>query len=68
MKLLYKSRDNRVFSGVVGGIGEYLEMDPVVLRLLWVLVVIFTGLVPGVVAYIIAIFIIPEHHSSHTGA
>lgn len=60
-KRLYRSKTNKVFAGVCGGFGEYLNIDPVVLRVIWLLVVIFTGFFPGVFAYIIAIFIIPEH-------
>ncbi len=60
MKKLYRSRTNRIFAGIVGGLGEYFNIDPVLLRLIWVLVVIFTGLVPGVLVYLIAIYIIPE--------
>jgi phage shock protein C len=59
-KRLYRSRSNRVFSGVLGGIGDYFNVDPVPLRLVWLLVVIFTGFVPGLIAYIFAIFIVPE--------
>ncbi|MBX4191939.1 PspC domain-containing protein [Candidatus Parcubacteria bacterium] len=60
-KRLYRSKSNRVFAGICGGLGDYFEMDPVILRLLWLLVVIFTGVFPGVVVYIIAIFLVPEH-------
>lgn len=60
-KHLYRSRTNRVFAGICGGLGEYFDIDPTVLRLLWLLVVVFTGIFPGVLAYIIAIFVIPEH-------
>ena len=59
-KRLYRSKTNRVFAGICGGLGEYWNIDPTIIRLLWVLLVIFTGLVPGVIAYILAIFIIPE--------
>ena len=59
-KHLYRSRTDRVFAGIFGGLGEYWNIDPVILRVLWVLVTIFTGFVPGVVTYIIAIFVIPE--------
>lgn len=59
-KRLYRSGTNRIFAGICGGIGEYANIDPVLIRLVWTLVVIFTGLVPGVLAYIIAIFIVPE--------
>ena len=57
---LYRSDTNRIFAGICGGIGEYANIDPVLIRLVWTLVVIFTGLVPGVLAYIIAVFIVPE--------
>ena len=60
MKKLYRSDKNRVFAGVIGGLGEYLDVDPVILRLLWVVIVIFTGLFPGLLAYILAIFIVPK--------
>ncbi len=59
-KKLYKSSTNKVLTGVCGGIAEYINMDPIVLRLLWILLVIATGIAPGVVVYIIAAFVIPE--------
>lgn len=59
-KRLYRSDTNKVFAGVCGGLGEYFGIDPVVLRLISVLVVIFTGFFPGVIAYIIAIFVVPK--------
>lgn len=59
-KKLFRSRENKVFAGICGGLGEYMNVDPVFLRLLWLLVVIFSGIVPGVVAYILAIFVIPK--------
>lgn len=60
MKKLYKSKQNKVFGGVIGGIGEYFNVDPVILRLLWTAIVIFTGFFPGLIVYIIAISIVPE--------
>jgi len=60
MKRLYRSKKNRVLAGVIGGLGEYFNIDPVLLRLLWVLVVVFTGFFPGIIAYIIALVIVPE--------
>lgn len=64
-KRLYRSNKNKVFAGICGGLGEYFEIDPVLLRLFWLLVVIFTGVVPGLAAYIITIFVIPEHPHAH---
>lgn len=58
MKRLYKSVENRVFAGVCGGIGEYFEIDPVVIRIGWLLLCCLAGC--GVLAYIIAALIIPN--------
>ena len=60
MKRLYKSKENKVFFGVIGGVGECFNIDPVILRLIWVVVVIFTALVPGVIVYLIASLIVPN--------
>ncbi len=59
MKHLYRSRTNKVLAGVFGGLGEYWNTDAVALRLLWVLVTVFTGFAPGVIAYVLAIFVVP---------
>ena len=57
-KRLRKSAVDRKIAGVCGGIGEYLNVDPTVIRLLWVLFSLAGG--AGLLAYVIAIFIIPE--------
>ncbi len=59
-KRLYRSNTNKVFAGVCGGLGEYFNVDPALLRLVWLLMVIFSGVVPGLVAYFFAIFIVPK--------
>lgn len=56
-KRLYKSRTNRVLCGVCGGLGEYLNVDPTILRLLLVLLAFTTT---GIIAYIVAAVIMPE--------
>lgn len=56
-KRLYRSRNNRMIAGVCGGIAEYFNVDPTIIRLLWVLFAL-TG--SGVIAYLIAWVIIPE--------
>ncbi|HNW45631.1 MAG TPA: PspC domain-containing protein [Elusimicrobiales bacterium] len=60
MKQLYKSETNKVFTGVIGGLGEYFDIDPVVLRLGFVFLLLATALIPGVIAYAAAIFIVPR--------
>ena len=57
-KRLFKSRDNRMVCGVCGGVGEYFNVDPTLIRLVWVLASLFGG--SGLLAYIIAAIIIPE--------
>lgn len=58
MKKLYRSRQNRVFAGIAGGLGEYFEIDPVVIRLIWLVLIFLWG--TGLVAYLIAWLIIPK--------
>lgn len=60
MKRLYKSNENKVISGVLGGVGEYYEIDPTILRLGYIAIAALTGFMPGVIAYIIASLIVPE--------
>lgn len=57
-KRLTKSVVDRKVCGVCAGIGEYVGMDPTVIRLLWILLTFFGG--SGIIAYIIAAIIIPE--------
>ncbi|MBI3051918.1 PspC domain-containing protein [Candidatus Woesearchaeota archaeon] len=58
-KRLYISKKNSIIAGVCGGIGEYLGVDPTVIRVLWVLLTLLSmGF--GIVAYILAWVIMPE--------
>ena len=58
-KRLYKSNENKMIDGVCGGIAEYFNMDPTLVRLGWVL---FCALgCSGIIAYIIAAIIIPRN-------
>ena len=57
-KRLYKSSTNRVLCGVCGGIGEYFNIDPTIIRLIFVLFVFGVG--SGLLAYIDAAIIMPE--------
>ena len=49
---------NRTICGVCGGIGEYLNIDPTVIRVLWVIFACMGG--AGLLAYIVAAIIIPK--------
>ncbi|KKR43660.1 MAG: hypothetical protein UU10_C0021G0007 [Parcubacteria group bacterium GW2011_GWF1_40_6] len=60
MKRLYKSDTNKIISGVLGGTGEYFEVDPTLLRLAYVLIAILTAFIPAIIGYIIAAIIVPK--------
>jgi phage shock protein C len=58
VKRLYKSRKNKVIDGVCGGIAEYFEVDPVLVRVLFVLFLFMGG--SAFIAYIVGMIIIPK--------
>jgi len=57
-KKLYRSKNNRVIFGICGGLGEYFEIDPLVFRILFILLT-FTG-GSGIIIYLILAIIIPS--------
>lgn len=59
-KKLYKSRENKILAGIFGGLGEYFVVDPVLLRLIFLIILVFTGFIPGFIIYLIAFIIIPK--------
>lgn len=60
MKRLYKSDTNKIVSGVIGGVGEYFEIDPTLLRLAYLLIAILTAFIPAIIGYLIATIIVPK--------
>lgn len=56
-KRLYRVNEGKVIAGVCGGIAEYLNIDPTVVRLIWAIVGLMGGF--GVLAYIVAALIVP---------
>ncbi len=57
-KKLYRSIDERIVGGVCGGIAEYFKVDPVLVRI--VFIILFFGAGSGLLAYFIAWIIVPE--------
>lgn len=57
-KRLYRVKEGKMLAGVCGGVAEYFNLDPTVVRILWALVAWFAG--AGIIAYIICAFVIPE--------
>ena len=60
VKRLYRVEREAKLAGVCGGIGEYFNMDPTVIRLIWVILTI-CGVGSGLLVYIIAAIIMPEN-------
>lgn len=58
-KRLYKSGSNKVVSGVCGGIAEYFDIDPTLVRVAWIIFCAMGG--SGFLAYLVAALIIPEY-------
>ena len=59
-KKLYRSKTNRMLVGVCGGIAEYFNIDPTLVRLGWVIFSALGG--SGILAYIVAAIIIPKEN------
>jgi len=58
IKRLYRSKKEKVIGGVCGGIAEYLNTDPTLIRLIWIVGSLVWG--AGILAYLIAWIIIPK--------
>lgn len=58
-KKLTRSKDEKIIAGVLGGVSEYLGVEPTLVRILWLIALTFTGFIPGVVLYTIAALILP---------
>jgi phage shock protein C len=56
---LFRSRKNRMFLGVCGGLGEYYRIDPIMIRVIAVLITVVSSFLPGIIAYFILALIIP---------
>ena len=60
---LYRSEHNRVFLGVCGGFGEFFNVDPVIIRVITVLIAVFTAFFPTLIAYLVIALVIPSESS-----
>ena len=61
MKKLYRSNQNRMLAGVCGGIAEYFNIDPTVVRIAWAILSLVGAL--GIMAYVICLVLMPENPS-----
>ena len=66
MKRLYRTKNERMLGDVCGGIGRALDVDPTVIRLVWVLLTL-VSLGTGILLYLIAWILIPEEGTGGDG-
>ena len=59
-KKLYKSNSDKMLAGVLGGFAEYIGVDSTLVRLVYVLIAMFSAGFPGVLFYIICALVIPD--------
>ena len=64
---LYRSRDDRMLAGVAGGLAELWGADPALIRILWALLVIFTGGI-ALLVYIVMAIVVPEEDEAWPAA
>jgi phage shock protein C len=62
MKRLYRSKKDRMLGGVCAGLGEHLDVDPTVIRLVWAVVTVLS-IGTGILVYLLAWIIIPEEET-----
>jgi phage shock protein C len=56
-KRLYRSRTDKILAGICGGIGKYLDIDPIIIRLIFIVLLFTVG--SGILIYLIAWILIP---------
>jgi len=59
-KKLYRSNTNKTVAGVCGGIGEFFNIDPTIVRVIYVIASIFSAGFPGLLIYIILCVVMPS--------
>lgn len=56
---LYRSEKNRKIAGICGGLAEYFNLDPVIVRLAAIVIMVVSGVLPMLIVYLVAILIVP---------
>ncbi len=59
-KRLVRPRAERKIAGVCAGLAEYFDLDITLVRVLWLIVTFFSGIIPGIVGYVVAWIVMPE--------
>ncbi|MDP3954493.1 MAG: PspC domain-containing protein [bacterium] len=65
-KKLYRSHEDRILGGVLGGIGRYFDIDPTLVRVIFAVLLVMTEFAPFGVLYVILWIMVPESHKSES--
>ncbi len=60
IRRLYRSRNDRIIAGVCGGLASYFSIDSNLMRIIYVLLLIFTRVIPFIIIYILFWILVPE--------
>jgi phage shock protein C len=58
-RVLRRRRENEKLAGVCAGLAEYFDLDPTMVRVLYLVGTFFTGIVPGLILYAILVLVVP---------
>ncbi len=59
MKRLYRSNKDKKLAGVCGGLAEYMDIDSTLVRAIYAFLSIISGVIPGIIAYFVLVWIMP---------
>ncbi|NLN65160.1 MAG: PspC domain-containing protein [Clostridiaceae bacterium] len=62
-KKLYRSTRDRIFGGVCSGLSEYAQVEKGLLRFLTAVAIVVTGFLPGIIAYVVCVLVIPSEEA-----
>ncbi len=61
VKRLYRSKKDRIIAGVCGGLAEYFSIDSNLMRIIYVILFLVTGILPLIIIYLLVWVLVPEH-------
>ena len=63
---IFRNDEDKMIGGVCSGLADYLRVDSAFVRVLWILVTVFSGVILGVISYIVLLIVLPERDSEKT--
>jgi phage shock protein C len=63
-KKLYRSKTDRVIGGIAGGMADYFKIDSLIIRIIFIVIALVSQVAPAVIAYLIAMIVIPKEGQS----